>query len=312
MEDSLVKIPKCEISKNKLEFDPSLTFDEWIEAGRFLKQVEGSVQFWVGDWLNFGKRKYEHGKYEQALIDLGYEYGTLADFSYVSNSVESSLRNENLGFRHHKEVAPLPPGEQEQWLEKAEEEHLSVRELRTQIKEAKRPEPVPIPDGIYRVIYADPPWSYGDKLIDGYGAAEHHYDSMIIKELCDMPFPETEENAVLFLWVTSPLLKECFEVIEAWGFAYKASFVWDKIKHNYGHYNSVRHELLLVCTKGSCLPEIKELYDSVVSIDRSEIHSEKPEYFRTIIDNLYPTGNRIELFARKNSDNNWESWGDEL
>ena len=311
MENSLVKIPKCDISKNKLEFDPSLTFNEWKEAGRFLKQVEGSVQFWVGDWLNFGKKKYEHGKYEQALIDLGYEYHTLTKFSAIAENVEGCRRRQDLGFSHHAEVAPLPPEEQSQWLEKAEQEQLSVRELRTQIKEAKKQDPIPIPDGTYRVIYADPPWSYGDKLIEGYGAAEHHYSSMSIRELCELPFPKTEENAVLFLWVTSPLLKECFEVIEAWGFTYKASFVWDKIKHNYGHYNSVRHELLLICTKGSCLPEIKDLYDSVVVIDRPETHSEKPEHFRIIIDNLYPTGNRIELFARKNTDG-WNSWGDEI
>ena len=312
MENSLVKIPKCDISKNKLEFDPSLTFDEWKEAGRFLKQVEGSVQFWVGDWLNFGKKKYEHGKYELALQELGYEYHTLRKLSYVSDEVESDRRRSLLDFSHHAEVAPLPPEEQSQWLDKAEHEQLSVRELRTQIKESKRPEPVPIPDGTYRVVYADPPWCYGDKLIDGYGAAEHHYQSMSIQELCSMPFPKTEDSAVLFLWVTSPLLRECFAVIEAWGFQYKASFVWDKIKHNYGHYNSVRHEFMLVCTKGSCLPETRELYDSVVSIDRSETHSEKPEQFRAIIDSLYPTGNRIELFARKKAGNNWDGWGDQL
>jgi site-specific DNA-methyltransferase (adenine-specific) len=171
-------------------------------------------------------------------------------------------------------------------------------------------EPLKFKDNKYRIIYADPPWFYGDKLIDGYGAAEHHYPAMTIDELCGLPISElSDDNAVLFLWVTSPLLEECFEVINSWGFKYKTTFVWDKIKHNFGHYNSVRHELLLVCTKGSCLPDSKELIDSVQSIERSE-HSEKPEKFRQIIDRLYTSGNRIELFARDKHDN-WEVWGNE-
>ena len=133
---------------------------------------------------------------------------------------------------------------------------------------------------------------------------------MNIAELCNMEMPQTEDNAVLFLWVTSPLLEDSFKVINSWGFRYKTSFVWDKIKHNMGHYNSVRHEFLLVCTKGSCLPEHIQLFDSVQSIEKTE-HSIKPEQFRKIIDTLYPSGNRIELFARVKI-KGWDYYGNEL
>jgi N6-adenosine-specific RNA methylase IME4 len=95
----------------------------------------------------------------------------------------------------------------------------------------------------------------------------------------------------------------------AWGFKYKAQFVWDKVKHNMGHYNSVRHEMLLVCTKGSCTPQVTKLYDSVQSIERAG-HSVKPDEFRAIIDTLYPNGNRIELFARRPAEG-WQTWGNE-
>ena len=126
---------------------------------------------------------------------------------------------------------------------------------------------------------------------------------MPVKGIC-------EPDAVLFLWVTSPLLYQAEPIIAAWGFKYKTSFVWDKVKHNMGHYNSVRHEFLLVCTRGSCVPDNRKLYDSVQSIDRTK-HSEKPEGFRSIIDTLYPHGKRIELFARKQV-GGWEAFGDEL
>ena len=109
------------------------------------------------------------------------------------------------------------------------------------------------------------------------------------------------------LSVTSPLLEDSFKVINAWGFKYKTSFVWDKIAHNMGHYNSVRHEFLLVATKGSCTPDNIKLFDSVVSINRTE-HSKKPEEFRNIIDTLYTYGKKLELFARDAAEG-WDVWG---
>jgi len=177
--------------------------------------------------------------------------------------------------------------------------------------------PPPLPSDKYRVIYADPPWPYGNSGVitesDNYGRAARHYPSMSIDELCQMGDDiraRCAKDAVLFMWVTSPLLEECFDVIHAWGFQYKTSFVWDKIRHNFGHYNSVRHELLLVCTRGSCTPDNAKLYDSVVSLERSDKHSEKPEEFRQMIDSLYTWGKRIELFARTRADG-WEAWGNE-
>ncbi len=168
-----------------------------------------------------------------------------------------------------------------------------------------------LPADKYRVLYADPPWKYGDGLMENYGPTGFHYPTMSIADLCALGISDLATNdAVLFFWVTSPMLDECWPVIRAWGFEYKTSFVWDKVKHNMGHYNSVRHELLLVCTRGSCLPDVSTLIDSVQSIER-QAHSEKPEEFRTIIDKLYPKGKRIELFARKAA-KGWERWGNQL
>jgi N6-adenosine-specific RNA methylase IME4 len=172
----------------------------------------------------------------------------------------------------------------------------------------------------YRVLYVDPPWQYSDQLLlDKYGVADRHYATLSIEELSEFRDPKgktvreiAEDNAVLFLWVTSPLLSKCWPVIKAWGFEYKASFVWDKEKHNWGHYNSVRHEFLFLCTRGSCLPDVPILKDSVQSFPRTSKHSEKPELFRAIIDELYPYGKRIELFARGDCPENWDVWGNEV
>lgn len=191
---------------------------------------------------------------------------------------------------------------------------ISWNKLITQyLPEPKKEKTPKLPEGKFNVIYADPPWCYGDKHdYNGTTGAETYYPSMTINQLCELPvISKVADNSVLFLWVTSPLLDECWPVIKAWGFEYKTSFVWDKVKHNMGHYNSVRHEFLLVCTRGSFIPETKKLFDSVVVEERSDTHSEKPHKFYEIIETLYPNGKYLELFAR-NKRKNWESWGNEI
>jgi len=173
-----------------------------------------------------------------------------------------------------------------------------------------------LPADKFTVIYADPPWKYNDSQAlgdygTGTGAANSHYPSMTLGELKALDIPTlAAPDAVLFLWATCPLLEDALEISKSWGFKYKAQFVWDKIKHNMGHYNSVRHELLLICTKGSCTPEHVQLFDSVQSIERTE-HSRKPEDFRDIINTLYPSGKKIELFRRGNAPDGWNIWGNE-
>ena len=165
------------------------------------------------------------------------------------------------------------------------------------------------PKAKVRVVYADPSWDYGAHSQPDYQTdPRDHYPPMTLEEICDLPVKDwVEDDAVLFLWVTSPMLRKSFEVVDAWGFEYKASFVWNKIKHNMGHYNSVRHEFLLVCTRGSCKPDVKKLINSVQSIERGK-HSQKPAEFYEIIETLYTHGRKLEMFARCKREG-WEHWG---
>jgi len=83
--------------------------------------------------------------------------------------------------------------------------------------------------GKFRVVLSDPPWQYVNSGLADYGHAEAHYPTMSLAELCALPVKDlVEENAVLFLWATAPMLEAPFQVISAWGFEYKANFVWDK------------------------------------------------------------------------------------
>ena len=192
--------------------------------------------------------------------------------------------------------------------EKVVSGEMKPSEAIRQIKRDRIEKEAPAPTGKYRVIYADPPWSYGNTQPDYHTEQRDHYPVMPLSDICAIPVREwAEDDAVLFLWVTSPILEESFQVIRAWGFKYKASFVWDKVHHNMGHYNSVRHEFLLVCVRGSCQPDVRKLFDSVQSIERTE-HSKKPAEFYGIIETIYTNGDRLEMFARNPRDG-WKGYG---
>lgn len=318
------------------------TPEEWENYGEILKRVDEAKQWAIGDWLVDGKRHYGDKVYERASKLLGYDYQNVAKFSRLSQLYEIKRRRLNLGFNHHYEAASIKQTEEiyddegnptgklkvskdepdmdkiQELLETAEKERLSVRDLREKVRKHKEEQQEYIrlanePEK-YSVVYADPPWKYTSGDQHTYESQETvletHYPSMTIQEISNVPVKSfTAENAVLFLWVTSPLLEESFQVIKAWGFQYKTSMVWDKVKHNVGNFVSVRHELLLICTKGQP-PKVPKLVDSVYEEERTN-HSKKPEYFRNLIEELYPNGKRIELFARTKPDR-WDTWGDQV
>jgi N6-adenosine-specific RNA methylase IME4 len=177
-----------------------------------------------------------------------------------------------------------------------------------------------LPTGKHRVIYADPPWKYGDERTGLGGnteigrvdsAAASHYPTMPVGDICALDVKSlAADDSVLFLWATFPLLDDGLAVIKAWGFDYKTAFVWDKQRSNVGNYHDARAEILLIGTRGSCLPEIDTRPPQVQSIARGK-HSAKPEAFRELIDRMYPSGPRVELFRRGTAPVGWTVWGNE-
>jgi N6-adenosine-specific RNA methylase IME4 len=166
----------------------------------------------------------------------------------------------------------------------------------------------PVPAGKFRVLYADPPWAYDNSGFEA--SAESHYPTMTADKIADLPIADLcEDEAVLFLWATSPLLPEALTVMRGWGFTYKASIVWDKQRApGLGWWLKTRHEFLLVGAREKT-PHPKVKQDSIVSIAAGE-HSAKPERFAEMITEMYD-GPYIELFAR-NVRPGWKVWGNEV
>jgi len=295
------------ITKTSLTINPNTNFEEWTHIGEILQNIEGAIHFWVGDWISFGEHKWGE-KYAQAIEETRYKIQTLKNDVWVSSNVDSSRRRDNLSFGHHAEVAKLEPKEQTEWLNRAIEEKLTTRELRAKIRAATRTnQPLPLlPEGKFNIIYADPPWQYEHPISDSR-RIEEHYPTLDLKHIKDIEVPSAD-NAVLYLWITSPLIKQGLEVMEAWGFTFRTTAVWDKRIIGPGYWFRQQHEILLVGVRGEFSPpEPCERVSSVYGEKRTK-HSKKPMYYYELIETMYPEGKYLELFSR-NKRPKWTGWG---
>jgi hypothetical protein len=77
------------------------------------------MNWWLGDWLNRGEKRFGE-TYVQAIDETGMAYQTLANIKWVASAIDVSRRRENLTWKHHAEVAKLPPDAQDVWLGYAE------------------------------------------------------------------------------------------------------------------------------------------------------------------------------------------------
>ena len=143
---------------------------------------------------------------------------------------------------------------------------------------------------------------------------------MSIPEMCALPIRDiAEDNAVLLMWVTMPMLEVSFEVIKAWGFKYKTcAFTWVKTNKDgslymgMGRHTRANAEICLLATRGKGVPRENAGIRNTVQLPRTK-HSEKPDYFRSQIRFLYgihPT--KIELFSREQNIPNFDVWGNEV
>jgi len=187
---------------------------------------------------------------------------------------------------------------------------------------------IPFPNKKYKIIYADPPWSYysysGDSDKDFlnkkriWGIAESNYETMNLEEIKNLPIKEiSDDDCILFLWATFPNLQGGLDVVKAWGFEYKTvAFVWEKSdktnnipkKYGLGWYTRSNCEVVLLGRKG----KFDRKSASVKQIIRSTIseHSKKPNEVRDRILQLCGNLPRIELFARTKI-HGWDVWGND-
>lgn len=174
---------------------------------------------------------------------------------------------------------------------------------------------------LFRVLAADCPWKFGDRLPGKKRGAAKNYRVLTIGQIKAYPLPPLAKDCYLFLWRVSSMQEEALEVMHAWGFDRPTEFVWEKLtkegKPWFGMGRTLRssHEAGLVAKRGKPQPLAKNVRSSFTApVPRDEegkyVHSGKPEYFYTDVIEKLSAGPYVELFARRQRPG-WTTWGDE-
>ena len=170
------------------------------------------------------------------------------------------------------------------------------------------------PNGLYDVIAIDPPWEYSER-----GGSSHNsfdadgnragvdYPTMTVEELKNINIP-AKNDCVMFLWTTHAFLKDSFDLLNAWGFDYKATIVWDKVKMGMGRNIRMQVEFCLLATKGK--PILNGSGERDIITEPRREHSRKPEAFYTKVNNM-TVGYKLDYFAREKREN-WFTYGAEV
>ncbi len=167
--------------------------------------------------------------------------------------------------------------------------------------------------GVYRTIYADPPWMErgGGKIKRG---ADRHYPLMATRDIAALPVHTLAhpDGCHLYLWTTNNFLPDALAVMGAWGFEYITTITWIKDRQGLGQYYRGLTEHCLFGTTKRRLPykvlDGKRQQGVTGFYAPKGAHSEKPEEMRRMIERV-SYGPRIELFARGQYPG-WDAWGE--
>ena len=113
-----------------------LTVADWIRQGSWLGALARGSGWWIGDWVRYGTARYGD-RYGPAAKVTGYDIQSLRNMAYVAGRFDVPRRRDALSFSHHAELAGLPLEEQDLWLDRAEAGTLSVRSLRSELRQTR-------------------------------------------------------------------------------------------------------------------------------------------------------------------------------
>ena len=258
-----------------------------------------------GQRLSINDKGKTHNTREIISNKLGWSTGKKAQFDVVKKKapeeVKEKLRNNEITIHAaYKEI-------------KKEEKKKERDEKIQQVKQKIETENLTTIDKKYHVIAIDPPWAYNEKggfSSDDYDAQNNRgavdYPTMTVEQIKQIELPAADD-CVLFLWTTHAFLKDSFDIMQNWGFEYKATIVWDKVKMGMGRNIRMQCEFCLLGVKGKPIIQGSSERDIITEARRE--HSRKPEAFYEMVERMC-IGNKLDYFSRQTR-NNWEHYGAE-
>lgn len=177
----------------------------------------------------------------------------------------------------------------------------------------------------YRTIVVDPPWPYPGGFKRSLATGRDHgvepgplvhrelpYEPMSLDAIRTLPIAELadRDGCRLFLWTTNAYLRDAFDIMASWGFAYGQTLVWHKLGCTPWPTSVAPNsaEFILVGNIGNP-GRIGKLPSAVIAHGVPKEHSRKPELFLDLIEQVSPPP-YVELFARRHR-LGWDVWGNE-
>ncbi|PWN53224.1 MT-A70-domain-containing protein [Violaceomyces palustris] len=196
--------------------------------------------------------------------------------------------------------------------------------------------------GKFDIIVADPPWDIHMSL---------PYGTMSDDDMRAMPFPQLQDEGLLFLWTTGRAMELGRELLGHWGYTRIDELIWVKVGQTQRLIRTGRTGHHLNHTKEHCLvgskiakrqsPSLPSLSNTVLpqtysasqppgapppipswvhsglgtDVIVSEVRdtSRKPDELYGMIERLCPGGRKVELFGRRhNTRRGWITLGNQL
>lgn len=175
----------------------------------------------------------------------------------------------------------------------------------------------------YDIIYTDPPWQQkkgGKKKVrPNSSGGDLDYPTMNlqdIKELHRNIFNNlTSEKHNVFMWTIDKYLIETEKFMNELGYTLHARIVWHKVTGVAPAF-TVRYTneyLLWFYKKGNILMpdnDTRGKYSTLLT-EKVQKHSQKPIVAYEMLEDMFKSASRLELFARKHR-NGWDCWGNEV
>jgi len=122
-----------------------ISFDRFEALCRYVGTIHDSSNWWIGDLLVYGERMYGE-EVHQAIEATGKSPDMIMRCVVTATRIPPGRRHANLSWSHHREVAYLEPDDQDKWLEEAEGNGWTRRQMAEHIRPVPElPERVPCP-----------------------------------------------------------------------------------------------------------------------------------------------------------------------
>lgn len=263
------------LHKNGLQAIGTPSFEQWQECGEFIRKSTSAIQWWRGDWLNYGERTYKEWTQEFSEDDTAYQ--TLRNEKYVASKIDLSRRRD-IPWSIQAEVAPFEQKEQDILLDKAEKTGMTRQQLRKEkhrlaIEDVRPPtvldknlilgdclqELAKLPDNSVDCVVTDPP--YGIDYQSNFRQATPQFDKLkndkseafeLLDKSLELVEKKLKNNSHLYIFTSWKVYPEFRDIVQKY-FTIKNVLIWVKSGGAIGDLDADymdKYEMIIYASKG--------------------------------------------------------------